>query len=130
MAKITLSDVYSTIISQFQMSFKIEESFIEIAATHYLTLRALMDTHPIIEDNKLNDQMEKLKKIYSEIDTQLEKAANDLTNDGDITNIQVDLGDIIGKYDQIKGLKAEIVKKYNKTFENFIKEYQMKKDDL
>ena len=130
MDDITLSDIYSTIISQFQMSFRIEESFIEIAVTHYLTLRALMDTCSIIEDNKLNDQMEQLKTIYSEIDIKLDKAANDLINGGDISTIQVDLGDIIGKYDQIKGLKAEIVKKYNKTFENFIKEYQMKKDDL
>jgi hypothetical protein len=110
------------------MSFKIEESFIEIAATHYLTLRALMDTHPIIEDSKLNDQMEQLSTTYSEIDLKLEKAANDLTADGDISNIQGDLGIIIGEYEKIIKLKAEIVKMYNKTFENFIKEYQMKKD--
>jgi hypothetical protein len=111
------------------MSFRIEESFIEITATHYLTLRALMDTHPIIEDNKLNDQMEQLKTIYSEIDSKLEKAADGLTTGGDISNVQVDLGIIIGKYEEIIKLKAEIVKLYNKTFANFIQEYQKKKDE-
>jgi hypothetical protein len=110
------------------MSFRIEESFIEITATHYLTLRALMDTHPIIEDNKLNDQMEQLKTIYSEIDSKLEKAADGLTTGGDISNVQVDLGIIIGKYEEIIKLKAEIVKLYNKTFANFSQEYKKKKD--